>query len=187
MFYFTKDELTRLLAAADAHSPLHGLLLKTCYRHAFRISEALALIPANLKHGRLVVRRSKRGKITHQKASPELLAHIATVKPGELLFPLCNGHLTQPNRRTEPAMRPASAVRAANRLMQRLCRLAGIESHKGHTHALRHSLVHHGRAAGVTYPQLTAILGHADPKSIMHYDVATEQESELALAAVVGG
>lgn len=174
MFYFTRDELTRLLAAADAHSPLHGLLLKTCYRHAFRISEALALTPANLKHERLVVRRSKKGKITHQKASPELLAHIATIGPGERLFPICTGT-------------PDSAVRAANRLMQRLCRLAGIEAHKGHTHALRHSLVHHGRAAGVTYPQLTVILGHADPKSIMHYDVATEQESELALAAVVGG
>jgi len=174
MFYFTKAELDRLLAAADAYSPLHGLLIKTCYRHAFRISEALALTPANLKHGRLVVRRSKKGKITHQKASPELLAHIATVAPGELLFPICKGT-------------PDSAVRAANRLMQRLCRKAGIETHKGHTHALRHSLVHHGRAAGVTYPQLTVILGHADPKSIMHYDVATEQESELALAAVVGG
>ena len=174
MFFFTRAELDRLLAAANAYSPMHGLLVQTCYRHAFRISEALALTPDNLKHGRLVVKRSKRGKITHQKAAPDLLAHIATVAPGQLLFPICNGT-------------PDSAVRAANRLMQRLCRQAGIEAHKGHTHALRHSLVHHGRAAGVTYPQLTVILGHADPKSIMHYDVATEQEAELALAAVVGG
>ena len=173
MFYFTKTELDRLIAAAEASSPLHGLLLKTCYRHAFRISEALALTSANLKMGRLVVQRSKGGKMTHQKASPELLAHIATVERGKLLFPICTGTL-------------GSATRAANRLMQRLCRQAGIEAHKGHTHALRHSLVHHSRAAGVTYSQLTVVLGHADPKSIMHYDRATEQEAELAMAAVVG-
>jgi hypothetical protein len=40
--------------------------------------------------------------------------------------------------------------------------------------------------AGITLPQLTVILGHADPKSVMHYTIATEQESEIALAAVVG-
>ena len=174
MFYFTKTELTRLLAAAEASSPLHGLLVKTCYRHAFRISEALALTPENLKHGRLVVQRSKNGKITHQKPSPELLAHIATVQPSQKLFPICTGT-------------PDSAVRAANRLMQRLCRLADIEAHKGHTHALRHSLVHHGMDAGITLPQLTIVLGHADPTSVMHYTRATEQEAEQAMAAVVGG
>ena len=173
MFYFTRDELARLFLAAEASSPLHGLLLKTCYRHAFRISEALSLTTANVKHDRLVVRRSKRGKITHQKASPELLAHIATVTPGAALFPICNGT-------------PDSGVRAANRLMQRLGKAAGIDAHKNHSHALRHSCVHHSREAGVSYPQLTVHLGHADPKSIMHYDVATEQETELAMAAVVG-
>ena len=174
MFFFTKDELARLFLAAEASSPLHGLLLKTCYRHAFRISEALSLTTANLKHGRIVIRRSKRGRITHQKASAELLAHIATVEPGAVLFPIHNGT-------------PDSGVRAANRLMQRLGKAAGIEAHKAHTHALRHSCVHHSREAGVSYPQLTVHLGHSSKSSILHYDVSTEQETELAMAAVIGG
>jgi len=173
VFFFTKDELSRLLSAAEASSALHHLLLKTCYRHAFRISEALSLTTANLKHSRLVVRRSKGGKITHQTASLELLAHIATVEPGALLFPICNGT-------------PESARRAANRLMQRLCKTAGLDGILGHTHALRHSLVHHSREAGISYPQLTVHLGHSSKSSILHYDVSTEQETEMAMAAVVG-
>ena len=173
MFYYTQDEIQRLFGAADAHSPIHGLLLRTCYRHAFRISEALSLTTANLKNGRLVVRRSKGGKITHQKASPELLAYAVTVPTGALLFPISNGT-------------PSSARRAANRLLRRLCQQVGIDATKAHTHALRHSCVHHSRAAGVSYPVLTVHLGHADPKSILHYDIATEQEAETAMAAVVG-
>ena len=173
MFYFTQDELQRLFGAADAHSPVHGLLVRTCYRHAFRISEALSLTPANLKNGRLVVRRSKGGKITLQKASAEFLAYAATIQKGALLFPICSGT-------------PSSARRAANRLLRRLCQQVGIDATKAHTHALRHSCVHHSRAAGVSYPCLTVHLGHADPKSILHYDIATEQETEMAMSAVMG-
>jgi integrase len=175
MFFFTQDELNRLLDAAEASSPLHGLLLRTCYRHAFRIGEASHLTTANVKGDRLVVRRSKQGKITHQKMAADLLAHVRSLPVGSRLFPMsANGNID-------------SDRRACNRLMQRLCLQVGIDPIKGHTHALRHSLVHHGRAAGMTYPQLTVTLGHADPKSIMHYDIATEQEAESALAAVVGG
>lgn len=175
MFYFTKDELERLLDAAESSSPLHGLLLRTCYKHAFRIGEASHLTTANVKGDRLVVRRSKKGKITHQKMAADLIEYVRTLPAGSRLFPMSANGNTHSDRR------------ACNRLLQRLCVQVGIDPIKGHTHALRHSLVHHGREAGMTYPQLTVTLGHADPKSIMHYDVATEQEAEQALAAAVGG
>jgi len=174
VFYYTKDELTRLLAAADESSPLHGLLLRTCYRHAFRISEALGLTTGNVKAGRLVVRRSKGGKLTHQPMSAELTAYVQTLASDSKLFPISAGK------------RQDSATRAVNRLLGRLCAQVGIEPCKAHSHALRHSLVHHGMEAGITLPQLTVILGHADPKSVMHYTIATEQEAEIALTAVVG-
>lgn len=175
MFYFTRDELNRLLLAAEASCPLHGLLLRTCYRHAFRIGEALQLTTANVKGDRLVVRRSKQGKITNQKMAEDLIAYVQTLKPGDRLFVFSQGK------------HPRSAYRKVDRILKALCAKAGIERHRAHTHSLRHSLVHHGRAAGMSYPQLTRILGHADPKSVMHYDIATEQEAEQALAAVVGG
>lgn len=175
MFYFTQDELKRLMAEAGKSSPVHELLLATCYRHAFRIGEALKLTPKNLKNGMLVVRRSKGGKVTRQKPSAELLALIATKQPDELLFLMSDGK------------HKYSAYRQADRVLKRLCAKAGIEPHKAHTHAIRHALVHEARKQGVTYPQLTVQLGHADPKSIMHYDIATEQETALAMAAVVGG
>jgi integrase len=173
MFYFTTDELARLLAAAEASSPLHGLLLKTCYRHAFRISEALTLTPKNLRSGMLTVQRGKGGKITRQKPSAELLALIAAKRPDELLFPLTSG-------------KPESARRQADRIIKRLCRKAGIEQHKAHSHAIRHSLVHHATDAGISLAQLTVVLGHSDPTSIMHYTRANEQEAGLAMVAVVG-
>lgn len=175
MFFFTTSELTRLLAAAEASAPLHGLLFRTCYKHAFRIGEASRLTTANVKGDRLVVRRSKKGKITHQKMAADLAVYVHKLPEGARLFPMSANGNTESDRR------------ACNRLLQRLCAQVGIDRIKGHTHALRHSLVHHGRANGMTYPQLTVTLGHADPKSIMHYDIATEQESEQALAAVVGG
>jgi integrase len=164
-----------LLVEAEKSSPVHHLLLATCYRHAFRIGEALKLTPRNLKNGMLVVRRSKKGKVTRQKPSQELLALIATKRPDELLFPMSNG------------AHKYSAYRQTDRVLKRLCKLAGIEAHKAHTHAIRHALVHEARRCGVTYPQLTVVLGHADPKSVMHYDIATEQETAQAMAAVVGG
>ena len=173
MFYYSHDELKRLMAEAELSSPLHGLLLKTCYRHAFRISEALTLTPKNITNGMLVVQRSKRGKITRQCPSQELLALAATRQADELLFPLTTG-------------KPESARRQADRLMKRLCTKAGIPAHKAHTHAIRHTLVHDGMDAGVSLPKLTARLGHSNPASIMHYTIATDQDAEDALAEIIG-
>jgi integrase len=172
MFHFTKDELTKLVATATAANPVHGLFLQTAYTHGMRVSECLRLTPKNIRNGNLVQTRMKRGKRTQFAASAELIAHAATVAADQPLFTFYAG-------------KPESDRRAADRLIKRYCKEAGLEPRS--MHKLRFALVRHSREAGVPHAAVTVHCGWRNPATVHHYDRITPEESRLAMAAVVGG
>lgn len=169
---FTQDELKQLITVATAADTVHGLFFQTVYTHGMRISEALKLTPRNIRHGNLIQTRLKNGKRTVYPASPELQAHAATKGPDERLFVFYGGQ-------------PVSSRRAADRLIKRYCKQAGIEPRS--MHKLRFALVRHSREAGVPHAAITVHCGWRNPATVHNYDRVSQAESQKAMAAVVGG
>jgi integrase len=173
MFYFTKEELTKLIEVATAANPIHGLFFQTAYTHGMRVSECLKLTPRNIKGGNLVQTRSKHGKRTSFPASAELQAYAKTLGPEEFLFRFYRNSSHTVNRV------------AADKHIKRYCKMAGIEPRS--MHKLRFALVRHSREAGVPHAAITVHCGWRSHATVHHYDRVSQAESQQAMAAVVGG
>jgi integrase len=171
MFYFTKEELKKLIDVAAAVNPVHGLFFETAYTHGMRVSECLKLTAKNIKGGNLVQTRIKHGKRTSYPASAALQAHAKTVGDRPL-FVFYNG-------------KPESSRRAADRFIKRYCKAAGIEPRS--MHKLRFALVRHSREAGVPHAAITVHCGWRSHSTVHLYDRVSADESRMAMAAVVGG
>jgi integrase len=172
VFHFTQDELKRLIDTATAMNPVHGLFLQTAYTHGMRVSECLKLTPRNIKNGNLVQTRLKHGKRTSYPASAELQAYAKTKGRDEVLFSFYEG-------------KPESSRRAADRLIKRYCKAAGLVPRS--MHKLRFALVRHSREAGVPHAAVTVHCGWRSPATVHNYDRVSPEEARLAMAAVVGG
>jgi site-specific recombinase XerD len=167
------EELRRLFEAA-AKEPKHQALLMTLYGTGLRISEALALKPADIDSQRMLihVRDGKGYKARMAKLSPQLLAVLRsywrTARPKEWLFP----QATDPSRKQDGG--------GGCRIVQRFARLAGITRTIG-PHTLRHSYATHLLDAGTDLRTIQVLLGHRNIKTTAIY--LHVSQAKLAAAA----
>jgi site-specific recombinase XerD len=158
------EELRRLFEVV-AHHPRHKALLMTLYGAGLRISEALALKPADIDSQRMLihVRGGKGNKDRMVKLSTQLLAALRQSwrskpanDPGVWLFP----QVTRPDHAMESA--------TAHRVVSRAARRAGIAKRVS-PHTLRHSYATHLLDAGVDLRTIQLLLGHTNLKTTSLY------------------
>ena len=166
----TKDELANLIAAAEQESHVDALMFRVTFNHGLRVSETLALSPANLQGGYLVVQRLKGSRKTTQR----LLADEQ-----ELLKMSGTFFLPEYTNRN-------SARVIFWRLMRKYGKRAGIPEFKCHPHVLKHTTGRLAYKGGCGLPEVQSILGHVNGGNSMIYMQAEESEAYAAFAAAVG-
>lgn len=158
------DEVRRLFEVV-AHHPTHKALLMTLYGAGLRVSEALALRPADIDSGRMLihVRGGKGNKDRMVKRSQRLLAALREAwrfrpasDPATWIFP----------QRGNPGCAMASGT--ALRIVERAARRAGI-ARRVTPHTLRHSDATHLLDAGVDLRTIQLLLGHNNLKTTSLY------------------
>ena len=158
----TKNELNRLLAAAETESHRDALMLRTMFNHGLRVSEAISLDPTNILSGHLQVQRLKKSRKTTQ---PLLDDEKELLTMSGRFFPM--------SRMT------------AWRRMQHYGEKAGIPKHLLHPHILKHTCGRLGYKGGMGIPEIVAYLGHVNPGNSLKYMEADEAEACSAFAAAV--
>lgn len=165
----TKAELDALLAVARLHSEHDYLMLLVTFNHGLRVSETLALGPANLVSGFLDVQRLKGSRRTRQPLLPtEAAALTELAKQNGGRFFTCD--------RT-----------TFWRRMKKYGAMAGLPEFKCHPHALKHSTGRLGYEGGMGIPELQAYLGHINGKNTMVYLEADEETAAAAFKNAIGG
>jgi integrase/recombinase XerD len=155
------QELRRLFDVA-ARYPKHRALLMTLYGAGLRLSEALALKPADIDSRRMLVhvRLGKGAKDRMVKLSPQLLAVLREYwrveRPKAWLVPRTS-NLDRP-------MEDGTAYRAVVRAARR----AGI-TRRVTPHTLRHSYATHLLDAGTDLRTIQLLLGHGSLKTTTIY------------------
>jgi integrase/recombinase XerD len=154
------EELRRLFEVA--RDVKHKALLMTLYGAGLRISEALALKPADIDSGQMLihVRLGKGSKGRIVKLSAQLLEVLRDYwraqHPKTWLFP----QTTNPDRSMESG--------TAARIMQRTARRAGI-TRRVSPHTLRHSYATHLLDGGCDLRTIQVLLGHCNLKTTARY------------------
>ena len=161
----SRDEARRLLGVVARHARDRALLM-TLYGAGLRVSEALALRPADVDAPRMLihVRGGKGDKDRMVGLCPQLLAALRDLwrarqrprDPGGWLFPQV--------RRPDRAMEEGTAWRIVARAAKR----AGIARRVG-PHTLRHSYATHLLDAGVDLRTIQLLLGHGSLKTTTLY------------------
>jgi integrase/recombinase XerD len=162
-----RDELERLLDAADADGPRSAALIALLAYNGLRVDEALSRDVEHLGHqqGHRVLRISRKGgRDALEPLSPPveraLDAHLADRTTGPLFT---DDH----GRRMYEAQ--------AWRLVRRLARNAGLKSAgQLSPHSLRHTFATSLSDAGVPLQDIQDAMGHADPRTTRRY-MATHQ------------
>jgi site-specific recombinase XerD len=144
----SRVEVARLLAGA--RSPVLAMLLKTIYAAGLRLSEALALTPAQVDSRRMLLRVVGKGQKERViPLSPQLLTELRSywlkVRPGRWLFP---------GKSKERQLCASSVQRAC----QKICREQGLARITPHT--LRHCYATHLLESGTDLRTIQALLGH---------------------------
>lgn len=154
------DELRRLFGVA--RDVKHRALLMTLYGAGLRISEALALRPADIDGRRMLihVRLGKGAKDRMVKLSPQLLAALRDYwrarRPVNWLFPQAKN----PDRPMDSS--------DAWRMVRRTAKRAGI-TRRVSPHTLRHSYATHLLDAGTDLRTIQLLLGHQSLKTTSLY------------------
>lgn len=123
------EDFRRLLAAAAAKRERDRLIFAVAYNHGFRVSEVVHLTPENIHDGKIDVQRGKKSRRTIHELidSPDPL-----LNEKEPLLDLC--------ARTPPNQRLFKIGRSRmDQLIKEYGAIAGIEKHKRHMHALKHT------------------------------------------------
>lgn len=165
----TREQLDAVLAVAKKYSEDDYLALLVGFNHGLRISEMLALSPANVINGCIVVERLKGSKKTVQPLLPsEQAAILAKVAAGGPFFSICRKTLWLH--------------------FKRYCAEAGVPAGKDFVsvHSLKHTCGRLGFKGGMTIPEIQTYLGHVNGANTMVYLTATEEEAASAFAAAVG-
>jgi integrase/recombinase XerD len=161
-----RDELGRLLAAAEADGPRSTALISLLVYNGLRISEALSRDVEHFTYqtGHRVLRLTRKGG----KRSTEALAPV-TVHALESYLERTTGPLFLGRDGTGRLTRSA-----AWRLIRRLARSAGIPAaDQLSPHSLRHSFATGLLGAGVPLQDVQDAMGHADPRTTRAYDGST--------------
>jgi integrase len=164
----TYSALDALLAVTEQYSTLDALAIRTCFNHALRVSELLALTKANVVSGHLIVCRLKGSRKTSQPLLDDERAALETLAAS-----------------TEGRLFPMSRV-TFWRKMQRYGAEAGIAQHTAHPHALRHSAGRLGYLGGMGIPELQRYFGHVSGSNTLIYMESSEAEACSAFAAALG-
>jgi integrase/recombinase XerD len=162
-----RDELERLLDAAEADGPRSAALITLLAYNGLRIDEALSRDVEHLGHqlGHRVLRISRKGgRDGLEPLSPPVERALDTYLAGRTTGPL---FLDDRGRRMYEAQ--------AWRLVRRLARRAGIKSAgQVSPHSLRHTFATSLDDAGVPLQDIQDAMGHADPRTTRRY-MATHQ------------
>ena len=161
----SRDEVRRLLAVA-AGDLKHKALLMTLYGAGLRIAEALALRPADIDAGRMLihVRGGKGNKDRMVTLSVQLLAVLREYWRSRRPPLDRAGWLFPQNADRQRAMDGATA----HRIVARTARRAGI-TRRVSPHTLRHSYATHLLDAGVDLRTIQLLLGHTNLKTTSLY------------------
>ena len=185
-----REELLRLLDAADADSPRSAALITLLAYNGFRIDEILSanLSDYRYQHGHRVLRVMRKGG----KTSTEPLAAPVVRALDRYL---------QQQAPTEPA--PTSPTTAgplftnqtggrlvyitAYKTVRRLARRAGLPAAEQITpHSLRHTFVTEALAAGAPLQDVQDAAGHADPRTTRRYDRTRKNHDNHPTFKLVG-
>ena len=181
----TADELKRLLATADAHSPRSAALVALLVFSGLRISEALGADVRDYSHDAghrvLKVKRKgqKAGRVALVAAVVRALdAYLEGRTTGPIFLASAgprrerdeHGHFLRSDSTAvvvdEPARYPYVSAREQ---IERLCAAAKLPA--GVTpHSLRHSFATEALHLGAALQDVQDALGHADPRTTRRYD-----------------
>ena len=163
-----REELTRLLRAARAHSKRDHLLILTAYSHGLRASEVVNLTDQNIRDGFLTVQRLKGSMRTCQplvRSADPLYDESPLEKMTGRLFPVSRTTFW--------------------RIVQRAGRAAGLPQHLLHPHCLKHSIgMHTIKTAGIE--NVRQYLGHRSMASTGAYLRVDDDAASKAIAAAMG-
>ena len=165
MHHLSKVQIESLLNAAKVSERDYAMIL-LAYMHGLRASEVTSLTPENFKDGFITVQRLKGSKKTSHPLFPveaEVINNILKTKcESERLFPVSRVHFW--------------------RIVRKHSKAAGIPSHLGHTHVLKHSCAMTGLKGGMKLPELQTYLGHKSGASTMEYLKVDDDTASNAFA-----
>ena len=163
-------EMRRLLQAAAAKRERDRLIFAIVFNHGLRVSEVVGLTAENVHDGKLDVQRGKRSKRTiHdlvESADP-------LFDEKKALIDLCRE--TRPNQRLFNIGR-----RRCDQLIKEYGAQAGVETHKRHMHALKHTSCTQA-LTGSTVAEVHSYYGWKSERMVLVY---TKAKASTAAASV---
>ena len=160
----TREELRRLLRAADEHGSTRSVALLTLLAHTgLRINEALSRDVEHLAHdrGHRILRLERKGGRGDRT--------VLTAPVSRQLDAYLDGRTTGPLFITKAGKRMVRSE--AWRMVQRLARRASLDgAAEIRPHSLRVAFITGAREAGVPLEDVQDAAGHADPRTTRRYD-----------------
>lgn len=160
----TRDELRRLLRAADEHGNPRSIALLTLLGHTgLRIGEALSRDLEHLAHdrGHRILRLERKGGRGDRT--------VLTAPVSRALDAYLDGRTTGPLFITKTGKRMGQPE--AWKMVRRLARRAALDSAgELRPHSLRVAFITGAREAGVPLEDVQDAAGHADPRMTRRYD-----------------
>lgn len=159
-----RDELRRLLEAADEHGSARTIALLTLLAHTgLRINEALSRDVEHLGHdrGHRVLRLERKGDVEGKTVLTAPVARAIDDYLGDRISgPI---FVTTTGRRMDQP--------EAWRMVRRIARRASLDgAGEIRTHSLRVAFITGAREAGVPLEDVQDAAGHADPRTTRRYD-----------------
>jgi integrase/recombinase XerD len=173
MHSLTREELRTLLESVK--NLRHRLMLKVAFNHALRVTEVTNLTARDCRDGYITCKRLKGSLKTTQPyvvssdplldEATELRALVATLKPGDILFPITRS--------------------GVQKLVLRNGTRAGLPRHKLHPHALKHSVAMQTiKVAGIE--NVRQWLGHKSMSSTGEYLKVDDDAAAVEIARAMG-
>ncbi len=184
MQYLEPNELLAVLKAAKDCGAREWAMFVLAYRHGLRASEISNLTLADVRGGKLNVRRVKDSLHTIQALeshSNPLLDEKAA------LYAWLRERGDADGSQFVFTSRQGSGVkrRQVYNLFNEVAFRAGIDETRRNPHILKHSLAAHLIRAGVGVAHVQQVLGHRDPKSTLAYTHITQSEAAVAANKVM--
>lgn len=177
----SRNELVRLLDAADADSPRSSALIALLAYNGFRIDEVLSANTEDYRyqHGHRVLRVTRKGGRT---STEPLAAPVVRA---------LDAYLEQRPSPTGPLLTSEAGGRlvytTAYKTVRRLARRAGLPAADHITpHSLRHTFVTEALAAGAPLQDVQDAAGHADPRTTRRYDRTRKDHDNHPTFKLVG-
>jgi integrase/recombinase XerD len=182
--HWSGQEVTTILTLARKENTEAYVFLLLSIFHGLRVSEAVNIRRHDFSGSpmKLRVKRLKGSEATEQVLEPHpnpvlderaaVADFIRDLRPTEFLF----------TRDGQPLSRWQAYT-----MVQKFCRLAGIDESRSHPHAAKHSLGCLMYQAGQPIRAIQVALGHKNLNNTAIYTYVSEDEADVARAAAFGG